>query len=564
MFNWFLSTKKEKKITSVSSEENTTDDHLYIPQPPLANYEIAHQIRETIYDPCYYCHPDELNDEISDAFENRMLRQIYSQREHAQKEELLQVKNERMRQEQELLQNEVKRTAVLMEEAIQKMKDIAEVEELIYSLDTVTPLKSFDQPETIEPETIEPEIQELETSESQESEDYQIEVIDWDAKLDEWGVPNSYAFVDSNYLNEINWTANPTFQYSEETRTNDLMKFLEDEVSHLDDLLEVIVDKGMPVEAKTEVHAEAKTEVHAEAKTEVHAEAKTEVHAEAKTEVHAEAKTEVHAETKTEVTIEDINRISEQLSNWNEEVESDYKNKSGIEESHMTDNTEKIEKVHNTKKINQNEKTHCSMLKSEHPEGYLEINMGPMFSGKSTKSLFKLTSMADQRFPCLYVNSNKDIRKSESADNMVSTHNSSYSKTSPKITCVKVSNLSEVRVANFDYIAVDELQFFDDAYETILSWLNMGKYVIVASLDGDCYRRKFGRVLDLIPHANEVTKLTAYCDICRDNYKILNRAPFTARMTSDTSAELVGGSDLYKAMCRNCHDFHLDVTVAHL
>jgi len=83
---------------------------------------------------------------------------------------------------------------------------------------------------------------------------------------------------------------------------------------------------------------------------------------------------------------------------------------------------------------------------------------------------------------------------------------------------------------------------------------------MVASLDGDCYRRRFGHVLDLIPHANEVHKLTAYCDICRDRHGKLTPAPFTARMTSDTTAELVGGTDIYKAMCRACHDFHVDIT----
>lgn len=490
MFNWFLSTKKEKKIIEELSDEG--NNHVYIPQPPVANYEVAHQIRETNYDPCYYCHPDELNDEIYEAFENRMLRQILIQRASQQKEELLQVKVERMKREKELnsINDEVKRTTILMEEAIQKMKETAEVEELIYSLET--PLNYSRKDISI----VEPVIP--------IDEEHKIEVIDWDAKVDEWGISNSYAFVDSNYLDTVSWNTNPTFQGQEYIdRTNDLMKFLDDEVNNLDNLCEIVVDNG-------------------------------------------------EKEKKNfEVTLEDINRISEQLSNWNEEVENDYKNKSHIEEKDSIITM-------------QNERKQTSIIKSEHPEGYLEINIGPMFSGKSTKSLFKLTSMADQRFRCLYVNSNKDVRKTESADNMVSTHNSSYSKTSPKITCVKVTNLSEVSVGDFDYIAVDELQFFDDAYETILSWLNMGKYVIVASLDGDCYRRKFGHVLDLIPHANEVTKLTAYCDICRDNYKILNRAPFTARMTSDTSAELVGGSDLYKAMCRNCHDFHLDVTVSHL
>ena len=202
-------------------------------------------------------------------------------------------------------------------------------------------------------------------------------------------------------------------------------------------------------------------------------------------------------------------------------------------------------------------------LEREHPEGYLEIFIGPMFSGKSSKILFKLSSMADQRFNCLYVNSTKDVRKTEAQDNFVTTHNSAYSKLSSKITTVKVSSLREVSVSDYDYIAVDELQFFDDEYtfDSIENWVSIyGKYVLVASLDGDCYRRKFGKVLDLIPFADEITKLTAYCDICRDNYGILKKAPFTARMTSDTTAELVGGTDIYKAMCRGCHDFHVDIT----
>ena len=204
-----------------------------------------------------------------------------------------------------------------------------------------------------------------------------------------------------------------------------------------------------------------------------------------------------------------------------------------------------------------------SLLQREHPEGYLELYIGPMFSGKSSKILFKLSSMADQRFNCLYINSVKDIRETESQDNFVTTHNSSYSNLSSKITKIKVSSLREVSVSDYDYIAIDELQFFDDEYTVgcIDNWVSIyGKYVLVASLDGDCYRRKFGRVLDLIPHADEINKLTAYCDICRDNYGIMKKAPFTARMTSDTTAELVGGTNIYKAMCRSCHDFHVDIT----
>ena len=195
-------------------------------------------------------------------------------------------------------------------------------------------------------------------------------------------------------------------------------------------------------------------------------------------------------------------------------------------------------------------------------EGYLEIFIGPMFSKKTSKILFELTSFADQRFRCLYINHIDDERETEGCDGSVTTHNSTFNKLSEKVDQIKVGDLCDVDVSEYDYIGVDELQFFSDAYENINDWVTIqGKRVYVASLDGDCYRRPFGDVFELIPLANKVTKCTAFCDICRDNRGILKEAPFTARMTSDTSVKLVGGQDMYKAMCRTCHDFHLDVTI---
>ncbi len=222
-----------------------------------------------------------------------------------------------------------------------------------------------------------------------------------------------------------------------------------------------------------------------------------------------------------------------------------------------------IELSFDSPQLNTNTSTNNNFVEKDmNKVGYLDVVMGPMFSGKSTSRLLKLSGMADQRFHCLYVNSVKDVRTTEGNDGYVTTHNSSYSKLSPKIHCVKTENLANVDVTGYDYIAVDELQFFDydNTVAVILEWVRMGKYVLVASLDADCYRRKFGRVLDLIPFADRVKKVTAYCDICRDNYGVLVAAPFTARMTTDKTAELVGGHNMYKAMCRKCHDFHLGIT----
>jgi thymidine kinase len=57
-------------------------------------------------------------------------------------------------------------------------------------------------------------------------------------------------------------------------------------------------------------------------------------------------------------------------------------------------------------------------------------------------------------------------------------------------------------------------------------------------------RRSFGSVLDIIPLADSVTKLTARCELCR------RRAFFTLRKTEETQTELIGGADVYMPVCR--------------
>ena len=71
------------------------------------------------------------------------------------------------------------------------------------------------------------------------------------------------------------------------------------------------------------------------------------------------------------------------------------------------------------------------------------------------------------------------------------------------------------------------------------------KDIILAGLDGD-YRQKYGEILDCIPLATSVTKLSALCMECRDG----TPGPFTRRIITDNTLELVGGNDKYKAVCR--------------
>ena len=94
-------------------------------------------------------------------------------------------------------------------------------------------------------------------------------------------------------------------------------------------------------------------------------------------------------------------------------------------------------------------------------------------------------------------------------------------------------------------IAIDEAQFFPDLLDFCTRAADEdGKEIIIAGLDGDFKRRKFGQVLDLIPHADNVTKLTARCAKCA------SPGLFSLRISSEEDTTLIGGKDKYLPVCR--------------
>ncbi|OAY71245.1 Thymidine kinase [Ananas comosus] len=177
------------------------------------------------------------------------------------------------------------------------------------------------------------------------------------------------------------------------------------------------------------------------------------------------------------------------------------------------------------------------------PYGEIHVIVGPMFAGKTTALLRRVRSEADNGRSVALIKSNKDTRYG--LDSIV-THNG------VKMPCWALSELSTFRdklgdeeYDKLDVIGVDEAQFFEDLYDFCCKAAdNDGKTVIVAGLDGDYLRRRFGSVLDIIPIADSVTKLTARCELCG------RRAFFTLRKTKETQTELIGGADVYMPVCR--------------
>ena len=69
---------------------------------------------------------------------------------------------------------------------------------------------------------------------------------------------------------------------------------------------------------------------------------------------------------------------------------------------------------------------------------------------------------------------------------------------------------------------------------------------MVVALDGTFERKAFGNIVNLIPLAEKVSKLSAVCVYCA------KEAAFTKRVTESQEIEVIGGAEMYKPVCRSC------------
>lgn len=102
---------------------------------------------------------------------------------------------------------------------------------------------------------------------------------------------------------------------------------------------------------------------------------------------------------------------------------------------------------------------------------------------------------------------------------------------------LKISTLQQAKdkAALYDVVAIDEGQFYPDIVEFCEDLANKGIIVMVAALDGTFQRKPFGNIINLLPVAEKVTKLTAVCVYCS------NEAAFTQRIIESQEIELIGG-----------------------
>ena len=202
-------------------------------------------------------------------------------------------------------------------------------------------------------------------------------------------------------------------------------------------------------------------------------------------------------------------------------------------------------------------------LHQKEESGYLELIIGPMYAGKTSKLLEIYKQCKFCNIPVVVINYGEDKRYHEE---LLSTHDKIM------IPCIQLTDLSGIYYSNYHYLSdrpeliekeynqrsqilnsqvvlINEAQFFKDLKLVITHMLSEGKKIYVSGLDGDFKREKFGEILELIPICDKVTKLKSLCGFCKDGTPGI----FSLRLTLEEEQKVIG-SDNYIPVCRKCYD----------
>lgn len=187
-------------------------------------------------------------------------------------------------------------------------------------------------------------------------------------------------------------------------------------------------------------------------------------------------------------------------------------------------------------------------------KGFLELIIGPMFSGKTTELLEIYKKCKFCNISVSIINHTIDNRYH---DTMISSHDKIMAP------CLQAKELNHFWTDNSnnelresDVILINEGQFFPDLYEVVIDMLKYHKKIYISGLDGDFERKKFGNILDLIPHCDNVRKLKSLCSICKNGTPGI----FSMRLTNEKEQTLVGSNN-YIPVCRNCYEKNVQLKI---
>lgn len=181
--------------------------------------------------------------------------------------------------------------------------------------------------------------------------------------------------------------------------------------------------------------------------------------------------------------------------------------------------------------------------------GQLYVEVGPMFSSKTTRATITASNYAVFNKKTLYVNFENDNRDTTGGDNKkFSCHNPSLIYLNDSVDTIKVKELENIS-EEYDCYILDECQFYSDLYEICLKLINLKKIIHVYGLCGTFNKQLFGEIYRLLPISDSFVKINSKCSLCNYN----NDAPFTKRLTNSEEIISIGGDNEYMSTCRFHH-----------
>jgi thymidine kinase len=174
--------------------------------------------------------------------------------------------------------------------------------------------------------------------------------------------------------------------------------------------------------------------------------------------------------------------------------------------------------------------------------GRLSLIIGCMFAQKTTELLRRVRRYQSIGHQVLVANYAADTRYGK---DRVSSHDKEFE----AAVCVDRLEYLEDRVRSGSYhvLAIDEGQFFPDLFEKVTAWADeLPIHIVISGLDGTSDRAPFGDMLRLIPHAEEVERLSAFCAVCRDG-TVAVYSKYVGQKGDDI---VVGAGESYHPVCR--------------
>ncbi len=170
------------------------------------------------------------------------------------------------------------------------------------------------------------------------------------------------------------------------------------------------------------------------------------------------------------------------------------------------------------------------------PAGRLEVICGPMFAGKTTLLLERLSQARDAGLRVIAVKPSLDNRYHPTD---ITSH------TGAATSAITVDRPEQLADLDADVIGLDEAHFFEAGlHSAIMALLARGSRVILAGLDRTSLNEPFGEMGALLIEADAVEKLTAPCAHCG------RPAVHTVRLFPSRERIVIGGIGMFENRCR--------------